>query len=124
MRAFQRVAVAALACLVSFQSVEAQRLTAPPAQPIEAETRKEPTTKEILTDAAIIALIIAASIAAYKAMGKPCACPEDTMSNGKRCGNNSAWARAGGYRPLCRPTDITPEMIVAYRTKNTVPGPK
>lgn len=122
MRTFQRVAAAALTLLVTFQSVEAQRLSAPSPQPVESEVRKGPSTKEILTDAAIIALIIAASIAAYKAMGKPCACPEDTMSNGRRCGNNSAWARPGGYRPLCRPTDITPEMILAYRAKNAVPG--
>jgi hypothetical protein len=37
-----------------------------------------------LTDAAVIALIIAGSIAAYKAMGKPCACPSDLMRNWPR----------------------------------------
>lgn len=74
-------------------------------------------TKELLTDAAIVALLIAASIASYKSMGKPCACPEDTMRNGRRCGGNSAWARAAGYKPLCYPTDVTGAMIDAYRSK-------
>jgi hypothetical protein len=123
MRIAQSVAVAALVCAVCLQSVEAQRLNPPPAQPLE-QAKEGPTAKEILTDTAIIALIIAASIAAYKAMGKPCACPEDRMSNGRRCGDNSAWAKPRGYRPLCRPTDITQEMIVAYRTKKAVPGLK
>jgi hypothetical protein len=76
---------------------------------------------EILTDAAVIAVIIAASISAYKALGKPCACPDDTMRNGKRCGGNSAWSRPGGYKPLCYTTDVTAAMIKAYRATNAIP---
>lgn len=121
MRIVQRVAIAALACAVSLQSVEAQRAVTPQTQPTEQEAKKGPTTKEVLTDLAIALAIIAASVAAYKAMGKPCACPEDTMSNGRKCGRNSAWARDGGYKPLCRVEDVTPEMIINYRNKNAVP---
>ena len=123
MRIFQRVVFAALACALLFQTVEAQRLNTPSTQPVE-QAKEGPTTKEVLTDVAIIAIIIAASVAAYKSMGKPCACPENKMSNGRSCGNNSAWARPGGYRPLCRPTDVSPEMIVAYRIKKALPGLK
>src|ERR1700704_4400337 len=79
---------------------------------------------EILTEAAIVALIIAGSIAAYKAMGKPCACPEDTMRNGRRCGGNSAWPRPGGYKPLCYVTDVTASMISAYRATKAIPALK
>jgi hypothetical protein len=103
--------------------VDAQRVNPPPAQSVE-QAQAGSTAKEILTDAAIIALVIAASVAAYKAMGKPCACAEDRMSNGPSCGNNSAWVRAGSYKPLCRSTDVTPELIVAYRSKKAVPGVK
>src|SRR5262249_45741129 len=78
--------------------------------------------KELLTDAAIIALIIAGSIATYKAAGRPCACPDDTMRNGRRYGGNSAWSRPGGAKPLCFPTDITPAMISGYRASGLIPS--
>jgi hypothetical protein len=89
----------------------------PKAEPASTET----TTKEILTDAAIAALIIAGSIALYKATGHPCACPSDTMRNGRACGGRSAWSKAGGAKPLCFPTDITSEMISAYRATKAIP---
>jgi hypothetical protein len=65
----------------------------------DAKQERPSKTKELLTDAAIVVLIIAASIGDYKAKGKPCACPNDTMRNGARCGNRSAWAKPGGYKP-------------------------
>ena len=47
---------------------------------------------------------------AYYATGHPCACPDDLMRNGRRCGGNSAYIRPGGahsrpresQRPLAR----------------------
>lgn len=89
----------------------------PKASPAPSDT----TTKEILADAAIAALIIAGSIALYKARGRPCACPSDTMRNGHACGGRSAWSKAGGAKPLCFPTDITSEMISAYRATKAIP---
>jgi hypothetical protein len=83
--------------------------------------RAKASSTETLTEAAVIALIIAGSIAAYKALGRPCACPEDTMRNGRRCGGNSAWSRAGGYKPMCYPTDVTASMIAAYRATKAIP---
>jgi hypothetical protein len=80
------------------------------------------STKELLTDAAIILAIIAGSIAAYKAMGKPCACPEDTMRNGRKCGGHSAWSKPGGFKPLCYTTDVTETMIKAYRGTKAIPS--
>ena len=52
----------------------------------------------------MIALIIAGSIALYKAHGKPCACPSDTMRNGRPCGGQQRlepprWCKAA---VLCR----------------------
>lgn len=66
-------------------------------------------------DAARIALlIVAASRAAYHQRGRPCACPDDSMRNGRRCGGNSAYNRPGGARPLCYPSDVTGEMMARY----------
>ncbi len=78
--------------------------------------------KEILDDVAIVALIISGSIAAYKAMGRPCACPSDLTRNGQRCGGRSAWSKPGGARPLCFPSDVTPDMISAYKLTKAVPS--
>lgn len=92
--------------------------------PASGSQPADSTTKEILTDAAIIALIIAASVASYKAMGRPCACPDDLMRNGRRCGNNSAYVKPAGYKPLCNITDVSTAMISTYRSTQTVPALK
>ena len=119
---FMRSISTALAALLAFQPVAAgaegllREARAEQQAPAQADK-----TKEVLTDAAIIALLIAASVAAYKAMGKPCACPSDTARNGSACGGRSAWSRAGGFKPLCFATDITPAMIAAYRATKAVP---
>ena len=120
MRICQRFALAALVAALSFQSAHAQQIIAAP-QPTP-DARKGPTATEVLTEAAIIAYIIAASMEAYKSMGKPCACPEDYGPSGRRCGKNSAWWRDGGYKPLCYPADVTPELIDAYRRGKVLPA--
>ncbi|OSJ36486.1 hypothetical protein BSZ19_04075 [Bradyrhizobium japonicum] len=68
-----------------------------------------------LTAAAIAAILIQASRDQYHARGKPCACPDDLMRNGRRCGGNSAHSRAGGAAPLCYPSDVPEDMIELYR---------
>lgn len=111
------IAIAISACVASHLRAETV------ASHAQSEQQQSPSkTDEVLTEAVIIASLIAASVAAYKAMGRPCACPEDTMRNGRRCGGNSAWARAGGFKPLCYATDITGAMIDAYRTRKAVPA--
>jgi hypothetical protein len=90
----------------------------PPSAPASPENKRN-----TMTDAAVIAAVILGSIAAYKAMGKPCACPSDTMKNGRSCGGNSAWSRGGGFKPLCFPTDITAGIIQAYRATGSIPRP-
>lgn len=66
------------------------------------------------SDAAIKRRIIRASIAAYPGN---CPCPYNTASNGSSCGRRSAWSRAGGYAPLCYPSDVTAADIRAYRRR-------
>lgn len=70
------------------------------------------------SDAAVIAALIAASIAAYRAgTGGNCACPNDVDRAGRRCGARSAHSRPGGWDVLCYPADITPAMIAAHRAR-------
>lgn len=71
----------------------------------------------VLTAAAIAALIVAESRRQYHARGKPCACPDDSMRNGRACGGRSAYSRPGGAAPLCYPTDVSETMIKAYRDR-------
>ncbi len=44
-----------------------------------------------------------------------CPCPYNTAKNGSRCGKRSAYNRAGGYKPLCYPEDISDQMVRAYK---------
>jgi hypothetical protein len=98
--------------------------SAPPsAMPSNRDKAPQPDTKrkapEVLTTAAIAAIIVQASRDRYYASGHPCACPEDFTRNGQRCGGRSAYSRPGGAAPLCYPTDVTPAMIEAYRRTAT-----
>ncbi|MEJ2816392.1 hypothetical protein [Caulobacter sp. CCG-8] len=65
-----------------------------------------------LTDSQIKAAIIRQSIAAYPGN---CPCPYNAASNGSSCGRRSAWSRAGGYAPLCYPSDVTKADVAQYR---------
>jgi hypothetical protein len=90
------------------------------ASPAPAPSSLPPSTKrttEVLTAAAIAALIVAESRRAYYATGHPCACPDDSMRNGHRCGGRSAYSRPGGAAPLCFSTDVTEAMIKSYRAR-------
>jgi hypothetical protein len=66
------------------------------------------------SDAAIKQRIIRASIASYPGS---CPCPYNTARNGSRCGRRSAWSRAGGYAPLCYPSDVSAADVRAYRRR-------
>jgi hypothetical protein len=109
--------VAVAAASVSLATLTFGAETVASRQQLDRQEPRPSQTQELLTDAAVVAAMIAASIANYKSMGKPCPCPEDKTANGRSCGGNSAWSRPGGYKPLCYPTDVTPDMILAYRKK-------
>ena len=68
-----------------------------------------------LPDAQVREQIIKDSIAAYKATGHPCACPDDLARNGSRCGGRSAYSRPGGATPLCYLKDVSDEMVRQWR---------
>lgn len=95
-----------------------------PAPKIEPSRTPPPQKKpenrnaEIAAEAARIALLIVqASRDSYYATGRPCACPDDRMRNGRRCGGNSAYSKPGGRQPLCYVSDVTAEHIERYRLK-------
>lgn len=89
----------------------------PPERPADKPDRPSisKSQKEALSAAAIAALIIAASRSAYHATGRPCACPDDRMRNGRACGGRSAYSRPGGAAPLCYAHDVTAQMVDQYR---------
>lgn len=99
-----------------------QPLSLAPPPPVEQPKTKQPTiTKQkaetALTAAAIAALIVAASRQAYYSTGRPCACPDDRMRNGRACGSRSAYSQPGGAQPLCSASDVSAKMIEEYRSK-------
>ncbi len=82
------------------------------ALPVEKVEAKPADASSATSTAAIVKLLIARSIAAYPG---PCACPYQSARNGSSCGKRAAYVRPRGHAPLCYATDVTPEMIAAYR---------
>ena len=86
-----------------------------PDGPARSDSKRK--VEAALTAAAIAAIIIQASRDQYHAGGRPCACPDDSMRNGRACGGRSAYSRPGGASPLCYPSDVTAAMIESYRQR-------
>lgn len=89
--------------------------TSPGDRPTGADTKRK--VEVALTAAAIAAIIVQASRDQYHAGGRPCACPDDTMRNGRACGGRSAYSRPGGASPLCYLSDVPVAMIESYRQR-------
>jgi hypothetical protein len=66
-----------------------------------------------MSDTAVRQQVIAESIAAYHATCHPCACPYNTMRNGR-----SAYSRLGAAVPLCYERDVSAGMIAAWRQRH------
>jgi hypothetical protein len=86
-----------------------------PDKPARPDNKRK--VEAALTAAAIVAIIVQASRDQYHAGGRPCACPDDSMRNGRACGGRSAYSRPDGAAPLCYPSDVTAVMIESYRQK-------
>lgn len=89
----------------------------PADQPKTTTRSSKQKIETALTAAAIAALIVAASRQAYYSTGRPCACPDDRMRNGRACGSRSAYSRPGGAQPLCSARDVSAKMIEEHRNK-------
>lgn len=68
-----------------------------------------------VSEAQIKQAIIQDSIDSYPGN---CPCPYNSARNGSRCGGRSAWSRAGGYAPMCYPSDVTKAQVQAYRANH------
>jgi hypothetical protein len=119
---FKRIAVVGLAAVLGLvpaivRADGAKSASTPSSQTEKKQPDERPSAKEVLTDAAIIAILIAASQAAYHTGAKgPCGWPDDVDRKGHRCGGRSAHDRPGGWVVHCFPSDITPAMISEYRS--------
>jgi hypothetical protein len=67
--------------------------------------------------AAIAAILVTESRSAYYATGRPCACPDDFMRNGRKCGGNSAYSRPGGATPYCYVSDVPAAVIQKHQER-------
>jgi hypothetical protein len=76
------------------------------------------TSKDLRSDDEIAKAIVQENRQEYYATGHPCACPDDLMRNGRRCGSVSAYVRPGGAEPLCYVSDVTKAMIDTYRARH------
>lgn len=92
--------------------VQSDRISAEP--PKEPPLEEKPSTNEVLTKAAIVALLIERSVAEYRET-RPCACPYNTDRSGRACGKRSAWSKPGGAKPLCYAGDVTEGMVAGFR---------
>lgn len=65
-----------------------------------------------LSDAQVKQAIIAQSIASYRGN---CPCPYNRDRAGRACGRRSAYSRPGGASPICFESDVSDDMVTAYR---------
>lgn len=71
--------------------------------------------KKQFSDDEVAKILIQQSIAEYPG---PCACPYNTMKNGRSCGGRSAYSRKGGYAPLCYREDVSEVQIKQWRVNH------
>jgi hypothetical protein len=67
-----------------------------------------------LSDVQIRSILINKSLSAYPGN---CPCPYNVDRAGRHCGARSAYSKPGGRSPICFETDVTTEMIRAYRDR-------
>jgi hypothetical protein len=92
--------------------ISATKETAP-----AAPSSKPALQLSTVSAAAIAAILVDESRRAYYATGHPCACPDDLMRNGRRCGGNSAYTKRGGAPPYCYVSDVPPSAIERHRSR-------
>jgi hypothetical protein len=88
--------------------------TLAPRQQVAQPTPEKKVKKTGPSDAAIIKLIIAQSIASYPGS---CPCPYNVDRGGRSCGRRSAWSKPGGYDPYCYPSDVPKALVEQYRER-------
>src|SRR5258708_16951022 len=90
-----------------------------PDKPVLPDSKRK--VEAALTAAAIAAIIVQASRDQYHAGGRPCACPDDRMRNGRACGGRRAHSRPGGASPRFYPRDGAAGMIRGHPARHARP---
>jgi hypothetical protein len=67
-----------------------------------------------LSDVEVREHIIKKSIDAYDAA---CPCPYSKNLKGNICGDNSAWSREGGIKPICYPDEVSDAQVRKWRAR-------
>ena len=67
-----------------------------------------------LSDVEVRELIIKKSIDHYAGS---CPCPYSKNSKGNLCGDNSAWSRAGGNKPICYEDEVSDAQVRKWRAR-------
>lgn len=80
-----------------------------------------PAETQPVTDDEIRDRLIKQSIRSYPGN---CPCPYNSASNGSRSGKRSAYSRAGGYSPLCFPSDVSDAKVRQYREQHGLEPPE
>jgi hypothetical protein len=68
-----------------------------------------------MTDDAVRERIVRDSVASYSGS---CACPENTDSAGRRCGQRSAHSKPGGAKPICYTHEVSDEQVREFRKRH------
>ena len=67
-----------------------------------------------LSDVEVRELIIKKSIDHYDGS---CPCPYSKNSKGNLCGDNSAWSREGGNKPICYEDEVSDAQVRKWRAR-------
>ncbi len=67
-----------------------------------------------LSDVEVREHIIKKSIDRYDAA---CPCPYSKNLKGNICGDNSAWSREGGNKPICYPDEVSDTQVRKWRAR-------
>ena len=81
-------------------------------QTLDVDPHKAHPDHKTMAEYAVVAFLMAASVFGYKGN---CACPHYRDARGSACGGRSAYVKPNGAKPLCYPTDVTPQMLNAFR---------
>ena len=75
----------------------------------------ETKTVKPKTDREIKELIVEQSVGEYLAYVGNCPCPYNRTKANRRCGERSAYSKPGGQEPLCYVSDVTDDMVKAWK---------
>lgn len=83
-------------------------------------TPEESQTKHLNGIQRTTAAMIQVSKQEYHRFESQCGCPEDIHFDGTACGERSAYLLRRPSRPLCYPSDVTPDMVADFMRTGSI----